>query len=157
MVTIREAAEDDIEAVRQVGHGTWPVTYAPITGQQYVADGLARWWTAEALRPAIHAGRTFVAEDAGQVVGMASYSLVDDAVILWKLYVLPGNQGSGAGSALLDRVEAAAGAKRIRLAFLDGNGRARAFYESRGFVVTGLTEPGVIGGPANIWMEKVLR
>jgi len=84
---------------------------------------------------------------------MASYSLDDDALVLWKLYVLPDRHGRGVGGALMDAVlEAARGFGRVRLAHLDGNTNAGAFHASRGFRVTG-TEPDPLGGPDNVWME----
>jgi ribosomal protein S18 acetylase RimI-like enzyme len=87
---------------------------------------------------------------------MASYSLDGDALVLWKLYVVPAAQGTGVGSALMAAVAAAAeGCARVRLAFLDGNDAARGFYESRGFRLTG-TEVNPAGGPDNVWMEKTL-
>ena len=90
-------------------------------------------------------------DDDGRVVGMASYGVDADALVLWKLYVLPEQHGTGVGSALLDAVvEAAAG-----LAHLACKTGARGFYESRGFRVTG-TEPDQLGGPDNVWMELVL-
>jgi len=151
---VRRAEEPDLDAVREVGQRTWPATYEPVAGAEYVRSGLERWWSAEALLPSIRDGRTLVAEDGdGQVVGMASYSLDDDALVLWKLYVLPDRHGSGVGGALMDAVlEAACGPGRVRLAHLDGNSNAGAFYASRGFRVTG-TERDPLGGPDNVWME----
>ena len=143
--------------MREVGHRTWPATYEPVAGADYVRFGLERWWSAEALLPAIRDRRTLVAEDDdGRVVGMAAYSLDDDALVLWKLYVLPDLHGTGVGGALMDAVLVAARAPgRVRLAHLDGNTDARAFYASRGFRVTGI-EPDPLGGPDNVWMELSL-
>ena len=60
-LVVRPAVLDDLDAVLEVGHRTWPATYEPIAGPEYVAMGLAKWWTADATEPAIRAGRTLVA------------------------------------------------------------------------------------------------
>lgn len=36
---VRTADESDLNAVLAVGHRTWPATYPPITGEDYVATG----------------------------------------------------------------------------------------------------------------------
>jgi ribosomal protein S18 acetylase RimI-like enzyme len=59
-----------------------------------------------------------------------------DSWTLGRLYVLPAWQGDGVGSALLDRVEAAArdaGVERLRLVVLAANDPAVAFYEAAGY------------------------
>jgi GNAT superfamily N-acetyltransferase len=55
-----------------------------------------------------------------------------------QLYILPGFQGQGAGGGLLDI--ARKGQARVRLWTFQKNARARAFYESRGFVAIELTD-----------------
>lgn len=156
-VTVREAVLDDLDAVLVVGHGTWPATYEPIAGADYVRMGLAKWWTAEATAPALRAGRVLVAEVEGEIVGMASSGLLDGRLVLWKLYVLPSFQGHGVGSALMDAVlaRAARAYDEIRLAYLDGNVQAAGFYRSRGFVEL-QREVGGHGIPDSVWMSRAL-
>ena len=149
---IRAAVEDDLTAIAEVGHRTWPPTYEPLAGKEYVANGLARWWSADLLRQAV--ARTFVAEDAaGAVVGMTSYGEVDDRLVVWKLYVVPEAQRSGAGSALLREVLAAADGRAVRLAYIDGNDRAAKFYAGHGFAYL-RREPDANGGPDSVWLER---
>lgn len=157
MLTVRIASPTEVDDVVAIGHRTWPPTYAPIAGANYVREGLARWWTKEACLPAIADGRTLVAADGGspRIVGMASWSTDADVLVLWKLYVLPEDQGRGVGRALMDGVVREArrvSAHVIRLAFLEGNDSARGFYEARGFRVFS-KEPGGLDGPDNVWME----
>ena len=154
-VTVRPATPTDLEGVLAVGHRTWPVTYEPIAGADYVAMGLAKWWSAEGTRPAIEAGRVTVAEVDGEVVGVASAGPHDGRLVLWKLYVLPGHQGEGIGSALLASVLDGARGRYpdVRLAYLDGNDGARAFYAHHGFTEVE-REPGSGGLPDAIWMER---
>ena len=154
---IRAAEGEDLAAVLDVGHRTWPVTYGPIAGEDYVAMGLAKWWTEEATIPAIRAGRVSVAEVDGAVVGIAAVGPHESQLALWKLYVLPEHQGMAIGSALLESVVARATGdySKIRLSYLDGNTSAEGFYRSKGFVETG-RESGGDGIPDSVWMELVL-
>ena len=163
MVTIRRAELADVADVVAVGHATWPRTYEPIAGPDYVRRGLGTWWTVDACLPAVRDGRTLVALDsddgpASRVVGMASWSREDDTVTIWKLYVLPEFQGRGVGRSLLHGVLEEVrrdDATTARLAFLAGNEAARGFYEANGFEITA-TERGGLGGPDNVWMEREL-
>ena len=157
-VTVRPADEGDLDAVVAVGHRTWPPTYEPLAGADYVAMGLAKWWSAEATRPLIDAGRVTVAEVDGEVVGVAAAGPLDGRLVLWKLYVVPERQGAGIGAALLDAVlEGARGRyAMLRLAYLDGNESARRFYSRHGFVEVE-REPGSGGLPDSVWMERQLE
>jgi len=154
---IRAADGNDLMAVVDVGRRTWPLTYGPIAGEDYVAMGLAKWWTEDATIPAIRAGRVTVAEVDGEVVGIASVGSHEDYLVLWKLYVLPEYQGKGVGSALVESVVAAATGvhREIRISYLVGNTLAEAFYRGKGFVEIS-RESGGEGIPDSIWMQLVL-
>jgi len=154
---IRTADGNDLPAVLEVGHRTWPVTYGPIAGDDYVAMGLAKWWTEDATIPAIRAGRVTVAELDGRVVGIASVGTHEKHLMLFKLYVLPEYQGQAIGSALLEAVVARATGDHpnIRLSYLEGNTSAEHFYRSKGFVEVGREASGD-GIPDSVCMELVL-
>jgi GNAT superfamily N-acetyltransferase len=154
---IRAADGNDLAAVLEVGRRTWPVTYGPIAGEEYVAMGLAKWWTEDATIPAIRGGRVTVAELDGTVVGIAAVGLHESHLVLWKLYVLPEHQGGGIGSALMESVVAAARGEHshIRLSYLDGNTSAGGFYRSKGFVEISRESSGD-GIPDSVWMQLVL-
>ena len=158
-VVVRTATPDDLDAVLAVGHACWWATYEPIAGAEHVERGLATWWTPETNRPAIDAGRVLVAELDERVVGMASSSVVEDHVVVWRLYVLPEAQGHGIGTRLLDAVEAAAPADVVglRLSHLEGNDWARDFYLRQGFAATGERVPSALGGPDDLTMRRPLR
>jgi GNAT superfamily N-acetyltransferase len=156
-LVIRAADGNDLAAVVDVGRRTWPVTYEPIAGAEYVAMGLAKWWTAGATIPAIRGGRVTVAEVDGTVVGIAVVGPDENHLVLWKLYVLPEYQGGGIGSALMASVVARARGEHslIRLSYLDGNTSAAAFYRGKGFVEISRESSGD-GIPDSIWMQLVL-
>jgi len=156
-LVIRAADRGDLAAVLDVGHRTWPATYGPIAGDEYVAMGLAKWWTEDATTPAIRAGRVTVAEIDGEVVGIATVGTHENHLVLWKLYVLPEHQGTGIGSALLESVVARATGDypQIRLSYLVGNASAEGFYRSKGFVEIGRESSGK-GIPESVWMQLAL-
>lgn len=68
---VRAAAADDIAAIREVGRTTWPATYS-FAGDDYVATGLATWWSDTALQRSIEETTVLVAVDSGQVVGVGN-------------------------------------------------------------------------------------
>lgn len=168
MVSVRKAVESDVEAVRAVGYATWPQTYGPLFGDQYVERGLARWWDAVSVRRQIVAGATYVAELNDDVDGrpaggsdhevagvevagveVAGVEVIGVAVIgrleggpsegnvpfVWKLYVRPDRQKTGAGRALLDAVIADLRPtdEKLWLDHAEGNDNAHGFYERHGF------------------------
>jgi GNAT superfamily N-acetyltransferase len=154
---IRTADGNDLAAVLDVGRRTWPVTYGPIAGEEYVAMGLAKWWTEDATIPAIRAGRVTVAQVDGTVVGIAVVGPHEHHLVLWKLYVLPEHQGGGIGSALMESVVARARGEhsQIRLSYLDGNTLAETFYRNKGFVEISRESSGE-GIPESVWMQLLL-
>ena len=156
-LVIRPADGNDLKAVLDVGRRTWPVTYGPIAGPDYVAMGLAKWWTADAIIPSIRAGRVTVAEVDGTVVGIAVVGPHEKHLVLWKLYVLPEYQGKGIGSALVESVVASATGlhPEIRISYLEGNTLAEAFYRGKGFVEIS-RERGGDGIPESVWMQLEL-
>ncbi len=158
-VVIRGATGDDLHAVLEVGHRTWPATYIPIAGKDYVAMGLAKWWTEGATIPAIRAGRVLVAEIDGEVVGMAGVGPLDGTLALWKLYVVPEAQSRGVGGALMRAVIERAlddDYDEVQVSHLAGNVGAAAFYKKFGFEFV-RQETGGSGMPDNVWLRLRLR
>ena len=149
---IRAASDRDIAAIRAVGERTWPPTYA-FAGAEYVARGLATWWSDEAIRRTLTTTATLVAVLDGEVVGVGNLDLRRDPPTIWKLYVVPAAQGTGAGSALLRELVALASGATVTLEYAGGNDRAAGFYARQGFVEARREAPQVDGGPATVWME----
>ncbi|CAN7321978.1 GNAT family N-acetyltransferase [Terrabacter sp. LjRoot27] len=157
-VVVRGAVGDDLAGVLSVGHRTWLATYEPIAGPEYVAMGLAKWWTSDVVTDSIRKGRTLVAVKGDEVVGVATFGSQDESFVLWKLYVLPGHHGHGIGSRLMDAVVARALESehpRITLSYLEGNQQAARFYTRHGFVETHRETPGS-GLPESVWMVREL-
>ncbi len=157
-VVIRPATAYDVDAVVDVGRRTWPQTYAPIAGEDYVRMGLANWWTVAATRPLVVAGTATVAELDGEVVGVAVVGPLKGDLVLFRLYVVPEHQGTGIGRMLLEDVLQVArerGHRIIRLSYLDGNVNAERFYRAFGFTESH-REPTGDGIPDSIWVVRDL-
>ena len=135
MIRVRRAEVADAEAVREVGLKTWPVAYAGLASPEFIADGLAAWWSLEAVERGISKGITLIALEADQVVGMVGLGREADFWVMWKLYVLPEYQGRGVGKALLDGAIAALpdGTPELLLDVLVTNEAAIGFYRKHGF------------------------
>jgi GNAT superfamily N-acetyltransferase len=121
---IRPAEARDADAIAMV-HRTSMREALPYLPDLHTEDE-DRAWVANVVLP--HQ-EVWVAEAGGRVVGVAAL----DGDMLAQLYILPGEQGRGIGSALL----AQAMARRptgMRLYAFQRNTRARGFYERRGFV-----------------------
>lgn len=155
MAEIRPATASDVAAIEEIGHKTWPATYS-FAGDEYIAAGLAAYWSREAVLRSLADTAVLVAVDSDEVIGVGNIDLRGDVPIIWKLYVLPHLQGSGVGSALLTELlsRAPAGTESVRLEYVDGNERAAAFYAAKGFTEL-RREPGERPGwPETVWVER---
>jgi ribosomal protein S18 acetylase RimI-like enzyme len=154
-ITVRPAARGDVAAVKAIGEAAWPPTYA-FAGQEYIAHGLASWWSEEAVARSMETTRTFVAERGAAVIGMGNIDLRGARPVIWKLYVLPEHHGTGAGRALLARLlaQAPASADGVTLEYTDGNERAARFYRGHGFTELRRDPPERDGWPEQVWMIR---
>jgi GNAT superfamily N-acetyltransferase len=148
---IRTAVPADIDGIMAIGQQTWPATYG-FAGPDYVAHGLATWWSAEATAQTLKDTTVLVAVDGEELIGVGNIDRRGPVPIIWKLYVVPTAQGTGAGSALLSSLVTYADGP-VRLEYVDGNERAARFYARHGFVEI-RREPGEEPGwPDTVWVE----
>jgi ribosomal protein S18 acetylase RimI-like enzyme len=132
--TLRPAAPGDAPAVAAIWFAGWRDGHLG-----NVPDELTRIRTEESFgeRAAQHVDDTVVAEVGGRVAGfvMVAGSEVE------QVYVDEGHRGSGVASLLLDEAErlvAGSGHPVAWLAVVEGNLRARRFYERQGWSNEGL-------------------
>jgi ribosomal protein S18 acetylase RimI-like enzyme len=146
---IRKAVVDDAEAIARLNVLAWQVAYEGHMPADFLAalDPAARAlrWREQMLATEPDQA-VFVAENAdGTVIGFAACGnerTDASAGEVFAIYVDPARWGAGAGRALMDAAVAhltAAGPRPVRLWALDGNERARRFYERYGFVADGAT------------------
>lgn len=163
--------EADIPAVAEAHVRGWQWAYRGLIPRSHL-DGLDAGVSAERHRARFGAAHgtaeepvespveDLVAEDAaGRVVGWAclgpyrrdegeSDELAADGE-LYAIYLLPEYVGRGIGRALAEAVMARAadrGFPWLRLWVLEGNRRARGFYERAGFAPDGGAEPFTVAG-----------
>ncbi|WP_327254023.1 GNAT family N-acetyltransferase [Streptomyces sp. NBC_01244] len=147
---IREMTEPDIDAVAAVRMSAWRHAYAGLMPQAYL-DGLDAAAFAEQRRAAFAdpsgVVSNLVAEGPdGAVLGWAAFGpatstdpegTAPDEGELYALYARPDVIGTGVGRTLLTEVLRRAPYPAVRLWVVEGNARARRFYERAGFLPDG--------------------
>lgn len=140
---IRTAVVDDAESIAWVQIDAWKHGYVDLVPHAYLTQ-FSVPERATALRGNLAHGEstTIVVEQVGQVVGWATAGPSRDAdqapttQEIWGLYVAFLCWRTGVGRALLTESErrlSDAGAAMATLWVLEGNVRARAFYEAGGW------------------------
>jgi GNAT superfamily N-acetyltransferase len=126
---VRRARPDDVEAIARIWHAGWPdghLGHVPAElarhrgPDQFLSRARERWET------------TWVCAAGDEPTGFVV--VVDDEVE--QIYVDSRARGTGAAAALLGRAQdeiRRAGYSRAWLAVVDGNNRARSFYERQGW------------------------
>ncbi|WP_328504837.1 GNAT family N-acetyltransferase [Streptomyces sp. NBC_00457] len=150
----------DCDRVAEIRVRGWQTAYRGLLPQSYL-DGLSVEQDAERRRTffAQSDGSVvdLVAEQRGEITGWACHGPYRDGEVrtedaeLYAIYVDSGSFGNGIGQALLResvRRCTAAGHRRMLLWVLEGNVRARRFYERAGFRVDGAEEPFEVDGVA---------
>lgn len=139
---IRAPRPDEAEELAELHLLTWQETYGGVFppsawGHDAREQRLKMWrFFCTDPRPT---DRIAVAERDGRLIGFAGSGENTDEPsgsqrILFFIYVLRAEHGSGAGQALFDAV---IGAESTCLWVLEANPRARAFYERNGFSLDG--------------------
>jgi GNAT superfamily N-acetyltransferase len=132
--TLRPATDADTDAVAALWRAAWRDGHLG-----HVSEELVAIRTPESFRErsAVRIPRTAVAVDGdGGIAGFVT----TEADEVEQVFVGAGHRGTGVAGLLLtegERRVAAAGHPRAWLAVVDGNTRARRFYERRGWVDEG--------------------
>jgi GNAT superfamily N-acetyltransferase len=173
MATVRPADPRDAEGITRVHIHGWQWGYAALMPASYLGS-LDETWTQRVERRRAHLGEgrevspVFVATDsAGEVIGFANVGryrnnqdindLVDSPVgEIYAIYVGRDVAGTGVGRALMDAsVDWLRGRELdpVRLWVLEGNARARAFYERYGFRNDGVRSTCTLEHPGEVPIE----
>jgi len=144
-VTTRTAVPGDAAAIAHVHVAAWRAAYRGLM-PDHVLDGLDEHQRAESWERLLASGETesptFVAEVDGEVAGFVALGPSKDegqasvAGEVYAIYVRPDAWGSGTGRVLMELALSTLGDRslsRATLWVLEGNERARAFYESAGW------------------------
>ena len=139
MFKIFNATADHIALVRELTFKVWPQTYAAIISSAQIDYMLEMMYSEVSLKKQMEEGCQFlIISDDDLPVGFASYQETMPQVFkLHKIYVLPSQQGKGAGKFLLDHIITEMKNKKAKALQLQVNryNKAKNFYERLGFVV----------------------
>lgn len=136
---IDDATVQDVPAIQRVADWSFHAAYDDLLHDALIEAMLAEWYAPERLRDQITDPQSvfLVARRGGRVRGFVNVDPHDTpgTYFLSRLYVEPSLWGNGIGAALLDEATERfdPGRDRLELTVLDGNERAIAFYERRGF------------------------
>jgi len=152
-LVIRDAAPADVEGIARAHVVSWQGAYAGLLPQQLLAgldwrDRVERWQDRLAESGRV---RIVVAEAGGRVVGFCAVGPARDEDLvrrpetwfeLYSIYLVPDRWASGLGRRLWAAARAGipSDVEAVSLWVLEGNQRARAFYEREGFRPEGRRE-----------------
>ncbi len=142
---------DDLLEISGIYERSWKYAYKDILPQDYLDSIPEGKWVSGIGKPGMS---NLVATEAGKMIGTASfcrsrrpaYSEYGEIV---SIYLAPDYIGKGYGGPLLGRcVEELhrLGFGKVLLWVLEGNRRARGFYQKNGFVCSGVYRDDNIGG-----------
>lgn len=133
---IVDAIKKDIPIIREIAMAAWPVAYSPILTVAQIEYMLGTWYSPAELENQMQGTTKFLlAYQGDRAIAFSGFGPYENYYKLFKLYVRPDIQKSGAGKQLLQEVEKlskAAGAKRLILN-VHRNNPAQHFYKKHGF------------------------
>jgi GNAT superfamily N-acetyltransferase len=158
---VRAARPADARAIAEIHVAGWRAAYRGHMPDDFLAALSVEQREEQRRRdlesPRSPEQRTWVAEDGGRIVAFAITGPCRDEDAgpgegeLFALYADPARWGTGAGRALMEHVLAdfaARGIPALALWVLDGNARARRFYERAGLAADGGEKSATFGGTA---------
>jgi RimJ/RimL family protein N-acetyltransferase len=147
-VLVRAAQVEDVAQIADVHVRSWQAAYAGLMPQSYLdslspAQRVPGWTRTIQDRDASRGGTLVATENGDRVVGFAHIRecrdddcAPDRVGEVWAIYLEPRVWGTGAGRALMTAalgLLTELGYLQVTLWVLDGNARARRFYEAAGF------------------------
>ena len=150
-VQLRTATDADLEAVGSLHYRSRAEAYRGIVAPSALTFGsegaLGEWWTERRRWEQDTHRLTVAVTDDGRVVG---FSYVGDTLTpgvqeLYAIHVDPAEVGTGVGRLLMQDALRHLGARAV-LWVLEGNTRARRFYEEGGWQPDGETRESPMGG-----------
>jgi RimJ/RimL family protein N-acetyltransferase len=158
MIVVRPATPADAPAMGRIHVDSWRWAYAGLVDGEFLsqldADQRRETWEQRLGSPSTEGPYTVVAELDGEVVAMCTVGPYrdrrrrDPGVELWMLNAHPTAMGTGAATALHAEAVAwmtASGRRTAALWVVEGNSRARRFYEREGWRADGVRREQRIG------------
>jgi GNAT superfamily N-acetyltransferase len=144
-ITLHTATPSDADDIAGLLSASWSATYGSFLTPDELGTVAREWHHPDRLRRQMsnpHVGFLLARTDAGVLVGVATVMSEDGATVsVLRLYVLPGYQGHGIGSQLLERALATfPNVRRVELQVAEGNPSGLYFWTKRGFRACGHDE-----------------
>jgi ribosomal protein S18 acetylase RimI-like enzyme len=139
VLSIKYATVKDIRLIRSLAQQIWPKTYASILPQKQITYMMHMMYSEHAIKEQMQKDHQFIIVfNSGIPVGFAAYGKIFPAVYkLFKIYVLPSQQGKGTGKFVIDQIIKEITSKGAASLQLNVNryNQAKLFYEKLGFAV----------------------
>jgi ribosomal protein S18 acetylase RimI-like enzyme len=147
---IERATNSDVDAIQRVLRETWLDTYSPYLAQSTLDQVTTVWHDAALLAARISDPEIFFAvarDNAQEICGLVTAQKREsNDLFIYRLYVRPGLQHQGIGTALLQETLAAfPGVPRILLQVVANNEKGFAFWHKHGFTEYAIHEEMVAG------------
>lgn len=155
MLTLIQATDAHLPAIRAMAYHTWPDAFGAILSPAQIDYMLEMMYSLDALRVQTceknHLFLLASESDDGAYLGYVSYEFDyqnQSVTKIHKLYILPESQGKGVGYALCKAVADAACQHGNDCLSLNVNryNKAVGFYERFGFVMVGAEDTDIGGG-----------
>lgn len=134
---VRDATEEDIEAIRAVADVSWRRDYPGALSEETIESGVGHWYGDAVIQMELsNPGTVFqVVEIEGDIVGFVHANQSGPGVTILRLHVHPDHRETEAAEALLESIEAEVleSGGPFRATVLAANDEVRAFYADHGF------------------------
>lgn len=137
---IRTMEKKDIEGVQEAAATSWHTTYEGIIPRVVQDRFLSAAYNKEMLARRMERSIMLVAEGEGRITGFANFTPVNEmgASELAAIYLLPEMQGTGIGTALLERgMGMLPGLTVLEVTVEKDNDIGLQFYTAKGFTIVG--------------------
>lgn len=150
MLRIERATVNDVDTIQMVLRETWLDTYREHLAQATLEEVTSVWHDAALIAARVQDPDIYFAvarNEAGVICGLVTAQIrQDNDLFIYRLYVRPGHQHQGVGTALLsETLLAFPQAARILLQVVADNQKGFAFWQKHGFTEYGIREETVAG------------
>ncbi|GAS98343.1 GCN5-related N-acetyltransferase [Mycolicibacterium canariasense] len=146
--TVRIADTGDYQAVAQVHVASWQQAYRGLVADAFLESIDPELWAHRYEARSDDASTMLLAERDQRVIGMVRFGPDRHRAYageIYALYVTPGEQRGGVGSALLNAALQHLPQPIVQLWCAAGNSQAQSFYERHGFAADGADDDYVVG------------
>lgn len=154
LVTVRFAADSDVDKINSIAYNTWFDCYGDILSDDQINYMLEELYCESVLKDLISNNyqKFLILDQDNAAKAFASFGSIENGNFkLFKIYVLPECQGKGFGNILMQEVikQAASGGGQVLELNVNRNNKALYYYRKIGFEI--IKEVDIAIGP--YWMN----